>query len=340
MVVSIDNTPIGPGEYSPPLRPHVSRHISTPKLGSRHNNSLVDMHHPFRSNISRGGNSPTGIIRGKEMTPYSIANEISISSNMDLSSFQSGSKSMYNDHDRKQPYIMDERVMTPSTYLGYEDILFPKSTYGGKTKVQNIVIEKALRALNPTRAAGPSYFPLYESTEKRLQAAVIPDGERFSYNKKRKKKKPRKEVEIPYSKRPMSPWRQQKLQQKLLDNSVQYGGESSVLSITSTLSAERAQSPNTSSLNMNNNNQDAKVAIFKPKLGSRAARFGAVPKFDASTYDRTKKPRPLTISPGTLSKEIKADLFMKFLTARREPRFKPKGVPSLVGDKLKRHALG
>ena len=144
MVVSIENTPIGPGEYNAPLRPHVSRHISTPNLGKRHNNSLVDMYHPFRSNISRGGNSPTGVIRGKEMTPYSIANEISISSNMDLSSFQSGSKSIYNDHDRKQPYIMDERAMTPSTYLGHEDVLNPKSTYVGKTQSWTVGTSRCL----------------------------------------------------------------------------------------------------------------------------------------------------------------------------------------------------
>lgn len=302
MVISIDNTPIGPGEYNPPLRPNLQRHISTPTLGKR---NIVDMHHPFRSPISRNG------IRSA--TPYSIANDISLNS-MELE---------------------EPSVETVGSYLGHDDILKPKSSYGGKTKVTAIVIDRAIRELNPTRAAGPSHFPIYTKTEKRLLPVKIGNGERFSYNVKRKKKKPRKEPEIPFSKRPVSPWRQQKLEHKLMENAVHYGGVDAALSIASSLSAERSQSPPTFTSQIH----ARQALITKPKLGSRAARFGAPPKFDDTTYKRTKKPMPLNISPGVIDRSIKADLFLKFLTARREPRFKPKGMPSLVADKLKRHGI-
>ena len=77
MLLPIENSSLGPAEYSPHMIPQMTKHVGTPSLGKR---GKPDNFHPFRSSVSRGGSSPTGRIRGGIASEYSITDDRSMGS--------------------------------------------------------------------------------------------------------------------------------------------------------------------------------------------------------------------------------------------------------------------
>jgi len=335
MIISSENASLGPGEYKPGLRPEMTRHISTPSLGRR---SMADHFHPFRSSISRGGGSPTGKIRGGVMTPYSITAEGSMDSLGSLGARSSASResaTIFNDHDRRQPYRL--RAETPGSYLGPEDILNPTHFDRGVTPVTSVTFPKAPLDICPITKAGPSYLYSVDPIKKSLQTPRIFPGERFSYNIKREQKVPRMEVEIPFSKPPITSFRS-----RLKDKHITVATPSSMVAQHQSERLEmQSRDQSMDQVQIQKQRQEQIIPepspIKKVKLSSRTSRYGGALKFDASSYNKYRKPPPETLSPSIITKRAGANLFQNILTVRRQPRVPSTRVGSLVSERVKKY---
>jgi len=345
MVVGLENTPLGPGEYQPTMRPEMTRHISTPSLGKR---GIADHFHPFRSSVSRGGSSPTGQIRGGMHTPYSIDAAWSSGDSGLLydesRSLSRESGTIFHDHDRRQPYRLN-RAETPGSYIGPANIFSPVRFDGGKGQIRPVSFPKAPLDICPVRPAGETYVVKHSITEKRLVEPRIFPGERFEYNVKREPKVPRVIAEIPFAKRPVSPMRE-----RLKDRHY-------TVATPASSEASRSSSRPANTKDVNGLSQNSVVSrmssvtgtggrrykdpyegkITKVKLGSRTSRYGGALIFDGSSYDKLRKPPPTNLTPATISKRAGANTFAHMLTVRQGqlPGRQPK-VGSLISDKIKR----
>jgi len=343
MVIGIDNTPLGPGEYQPGMRPEMARHISTPSLGVR--GMGADHFHPFRSGGSRGRSSPTGQIRGKIATPYSIdaawsTGDASVWAEENRSLARE-SGTIFHDHDKRQHYRLDGPD-TPGSYIGPSSIYEPVRFDGGKGMIRPVTFSKAPWDICPSRQAGETYAVKHDVVEKRLVEPRIFPGERFKYNVKREPKVPRMEASIPFAKRPVSPLRQKHTE-----------GHVTVATPASSLAGSRAPTASPIRPMANGLSQGSMVSgmsgatavsrwdtgkVTKVKLGSRTSRYGGALVFDSSSYDKLRKPPPVNLSPAVISKRAGANMFAHMLTVKQGQM--PSGgaprVGSLISDKVKR----
>lgn len=325
MVVSVENTPLGPGEYNPGMRPNTSRHVSTPSLGKR---SVADSFKPFRSTVSRGGiDAPYSIDSYSAHDPESLARE-----NRSLSR---ESSTIFHDTDRRQPYRLD-RAETPGSYVGPSNIFSPVRFDGGKGQIRPVTFPQAPLDICPVTPAGETYAVNYSVVERKLIEPKIFPGERFSYNKKRQPKIPRVETQIPFAKRPVSPFRERQREQHITIATP----AGSIAASEGRRNRGLAQGSSVSDLTTPQVRAKAKAGtVTKMKLGSRTSRFGGALIFDASSYDRLRKAPPLALTPGTIARKAKVNPFRDMLTVRHgilPQSLSQPSVGSLISEKIKR----
>jgi hypothetical protein len=149
-IVSRDNFPLGPGEYSPSLP--VLKHVSTPKLGKR---SKIAPYLNFNSGLNRASITETVI-------PFSKSS--SVVSNYENDNSTRDHITIFHEHNIRQPLDPKLRFCsTPGPSLDQDSILGPIKSTLGINKPYRVLISANVNERNPTIVASNSYDIKYDS---------------------------------------------------------------------------------------------------------------------------------------------------------------------------------